>query len=118
MKTTLAAMLMMVPLIAVPKEENNPGEKIIPFSAHCMDLQRMDEILNEFDELPLVRGKSFRDENYNSIVVFMNQKTKTFTILEKIDQKTYCAISVGVDIEPVPQEITDSIIKQRQRNRS
>lgn len=108
---------MMVPLFAVP-QDNKANEKIVPFPTSCMSLQNMDVLLNEFDELPLIRGKSFRDGNYHSLVVFMNRETKSFTIVEKINDKLYCALSIGENIEPVPQEIVDSIIKQRQRNRS
>ena len=109
---------MMVPLIVVSQENKKNAEKIVPFPISCMNLQNMDDILNEFDELPLIRGKSFRDGNYYSLVVFMNRETKSFTIVEKINDKTYCALSIGGNIEPVPQEITDSIIKQLERNRS
>lgn len=71
----------------------------------CVDLKKLNEVLDEFDEVPFVRGLSQRDAGTTSLVVFVSKEKKTWSIVEKISNDAYCFIAVGNVFEPVPSEI-------------
>jgi len=119
MKKILATLLF-IPTLAF--SQSNKNESIVNIPAYCISIQKFGSLLTEFDELPFVRGKSTRDvngrETTNSLVIFMNVRTKTWTIAEKVSDDKYCIIATGEDMEVVPQDIIDNIIKDRQQKRS
>lgn len=88
----------------------------------CLNYNSLDATLTEWDEIPFVRGKSFREtgagEIKNSLVLFVNAKTKTWTLVEKFRDSKYCVLAVGTDFEPVPTKIIDDIIDERQKSKS
>jgi hypothetical protein len=94
----LAAIFMMTATVSVFAQYNVP----LP----CMNSAELAELTNEFEELPYVRGVS---SNATSVVVWTNPKTGSFTIVERTDNDTFCALVVGRKFEPVPKEIQDNI---------
>lgn len=118
MKKMLATLLFM-PVIAF-SQSNEVEEISIP--TFCTTIQPLNDMLSEYNELPLLRGKSERQIEgnpiQNSVVVFLNMETKTWTIVEKMIDGRYCVISAGSDFEPVPKEIIDRVIKEREQRRS
>jgi len=124
MKKILAILLMM-PVIAVSEVriiEVNSEVKTVPIPAYCITIQHLSDILDEHDELPVLRGKSVRKAegapDINSLIVFMNAKTGSWTIAEKMPSDTYCVIGVGESMHLVPNEVIDNILKERDRKRS
>lgn len=82
----------------------------------CVKFQNLEQILNEWKEIPLARGMSVRSANSDSknvIVVFVNSKTKTWTIAEITSTGLYCILAAGGGFEPVPSEIVE-IFKKHQ----
>ena len=94
----------------------NPQIKTI--QAMCLNGKDLTDTVNEFKELPYVRGISTpmaEQDAKMSLVVFLNPATGTFTIVEKADDNLYCILAVGGGFEPVPREIQDDV-KQQQEN--
>jgi len=73
------------------------------FESVCLERTDIDMALQDVNEIPFMRGFSVRDfgdkKISSSIVFFMNVKTKTWSIVEKIEN-SYCVIAVGVKLEP------------------
>jgi hypothetical protein len=88
----------------------------------CINGSSLDEVLDEYDEIPFVRGMSFREgkskQVENSVVFFVNAKTKTWTLVEKFGDNKYCVLAAGGDFEPVPMKVIDDIINERQKSKS
>jgi hypothetical protein len=115
MKKMLATLLFM-PMIAFSQTDSIEKEKFI---AYCSTINELDEMLSKYGELPALRGKSVRIENgevENSIVIFMNAESKTWTIVEKISSRKYCVVAVGHNFQPVPNDVIENLIKERQNS--
>lgn len=73
------------------------------FQTVCLERSDIDNSLQNVEEIPFMRGFSTRETGdarmNNSIVFFMNIKTKTWTIVERLDN-LYCVIAVGEKLEP------------------
>jgi len=89
---------------------------------HCVSREEVDAMLNQYEELPFVRGLSLREQNgipmSNSVVLFVNAKTGTWTVVERTPDKKYCVISAGTKFEPVPMEIIEDLQKERSSGKS
>jgi hypothetical protein len=100
MKKLLLAILMAMSFPAF--SSNNPMVVDIPVS--CVNLVTLSIILEEFEEKPAMTMQSSRDidgaTNNFATVLFINYKTKTWTIAEKITKDIFCITSVGENIEP------------------
>jgi hypothetical protein len=115
MKKMLAGLLMM-PAVAF-SQANRVDE--VKLNVLCVSLETLEEVLTEYNELPMIRGKSHRaDNSENPVVVFMNAKTKSWTLIEKNKSGKYCILGVGENMEPVPNNIIEDIIKERQGKKS
>ena len=111
MKKILAMCLLMPSLVFA-----NPQIKTI--QTMCLDGKDLTDTVNEFKELPYVRGISTpmaEQDTKMSLVVFLNPATGTFTIVEKAGDNLYCILAVGGGFEPVPKNIQDDV-KQQQEN--
>ena len=111
MKKILAMCLLMPSLVFA-----NPQIKTI--QTMCLDGKDLTDTVNEFKELPYVRGISTpmaEQDAKMSLVVFLNPATGTFTIVEKAGDNLYCILAVGGGFEPVPKNIQDDV-KQQQEN--
>lgn len=42
---------------------------------------------------------SKRNETANSLILFVNSETKTYTLVEKVNELVYCVISTGEELE-------------------
>lgn len=88
---------------------------------HCVGRGEIDKVLNDYDEYPFVRGFSIREYNgvptNNSIVLFVNATTGTWTLVERTPDRKYCIISTGTKFEAVPLDVIDEMQKQRKSNK-
>jgi hypothetical protein len=110
MKKILAMFLLMPSLVLA-----NPQIKTI--QTMCLNGNDLVESINEFKELPYVRGISTpfdKEDAKLSLVIFLNPTTGTFTIVEKAGNNLYCILAVGGGFEPVPKEIQDDVRKEQQ----
>ena len=111
MKKILAMFLLMPSLVFA-----NPQIKTI--QTMCLDGKDLTDTVNEFKELPYVRGISTpmaEQDAKMSLVVFLNPTTGTFTIVEKADDNLYCILAVGGGFEPVPREIQDDVRQDQKK---
>lgn len=72
----------------------------------CISGEELTQLTNQYRELPFVRGVTSEG---NLVVIFVNAQTRTFTILERHNANTYCALALGAGFEPVPKSIQDEI---------
>lgn len=89
----------------------------VPLPVFCVNYDTLERTLDEYKEIPFVRGKSQRgtdnDPDDYVMVLFVNRETKTWTLVEQVEPDYYCVIGVGKNFEPVPAEIINDIIKRQ-----
>jgi hypothetical protein len=109
---TLLAMCLLIPGMVFA----NP--QIKTYQAMCLDSKDLISTIDEFKELPYVRGISTplaEQDSNTSLVVFLNPTTGTFTIVEKVADNLYCILAVGGGFKPVPREIQDDVKQQQDK---
>ena len=109
MKKIIAMCLMMPTVVfAQPKVET------VYFGAYCVSLESLEKALKHFDEVPFVRGVGEREPvGAITTVLFVNPKTRTWTLVEKQANDRYCILSAGDNFEPVPDATRKEIEKGR-----
>jgi len=69
----------------------------------CVDIKTLDKVLTEFGEEAMLTMLSQRDSPRgpvgNPMVLFMNPKTKSWTLVEK-NKEEYCVLGAGENISP------------------
>jgi hypothetical protein len=110
MKTLLAALLML-PAMAVSQETKRVD---LP----CASLDKIVEVTEKYDELPLLRSSSVRDGAVQVLVIYANMKTGSYTIVERVSDNWFCVLSVGADFQTVPVDIIEEIITERIKKRT
>jgi|LakMenE18May11ns_1017448.scaffolds.fasta_scaffold9537518_2 hypothetical protein len=85
----------------------------------CITISDLAKTLDEYEELPLVRGtgNSLVDGSSFPVVVFANGKTGTFTITQRQSKDLYCILAVGTNFQPVPKEMQDTIKDSQQKDK-
>jgi len=119
MKKIIAMFLLMPALVLA----NPPKEDLIVGSMDtvCMSLKNLTEIIDDAQEIPYLRGQSHPIMTQGAplaMVIFVNPKTGTFTISERVDRDIYCILALGSKFEPVPKETQDKIRKEQDKSRS
>ncbi len=78
--------------------------RISQFAATCVNIETLADILKEFQEDPAMTMISIRESNgdfvNNSLVLFINYETKTWTLAEQTQRNRYCVIATGENIKP------------------
>jgi hypothetical protein len=78
--------------------------RISQFAATCVNIETLADILKEFQEDPAMTMISIRESNgdfvNNSLVLFINYETKTWTLAEQTQSNRYCVIATGENIKP------------------
>lgn len=108
----ILVMFLLMPSLALANPQIQKDEII------CLNSNQLTETVNEFKELPYVRGISMpisRDDIKFSLVVFVNPKTGSFTIAEKRAENLYCIIAIGTDFAPVPKELQDDLRQHQEK---
>ena len=77
----------------------------LPTELICASESDIGSVLESFDEIPFATMISMRDVpvlgvTANSMVIFVNPKTKSYTIVEKFGKNLYCVVSIGENISP------------------
>jgi hypothetical protein len=102
----ILAMLLLIPSLALANPLIQNVETV------CLTGEKLTDLTDEYKELPYVRGVSSEGI---SLVVFVNAKTRSFTIAERREQNTYCVLMVGGGFELVPKKIQDDIKQQQEK---
>jgi hypothetical protein len=78
--------------------------RISQFAATCVNIETLADLLKEFQEDPAMTMISIRESNgdfvNNSLVLFINYETKTWTLAEQTQRNRYCVIATGENIKP------------------
>lgn len=75
----------------------------------CGTLKDLSSVMVEYQEKPFAIGETTRMNNngvavQSAVIMFLNKKTSTWTIAEKIGSDMYCIISSGTNFSIVEQE--------------
>ena len=78
--------------------------RFLQFAATCVNIESLADILKEFQEDPAMTMIGIRESNgdfvNNSLVLFINYETKTWTLAEQTQSNRYCVIATGENIKP------------------
>ena len=68
----------------------------------CGSEKQMSKMLSEFEEKPMLMMTSerFDTKEANMMVLFVNPKTRTYTLVEERNTTLYCVIATGNGIQP------------------
>jgi len=77
-----------------------------PTSLMCVDKQGINQTIKEFEELSFAGGLSMRDLPgvglvAHNLVIFVNPKTQSWTIVERFTKDMYCVVAVGEGFRPL-----------------
>jgi len=91
--------LLFIPALAMAEDS-----EIVLFEALCVDLKTISETVKEYGELPFLTSTGHRvDGNrkkYNPTFLFLNPQSRSWTMVEKVDEDNYCVIAAGTKMEP------------------
>lgn len=120
MKKILAMFLLMPSLAFAFTNSEKQSLDLATMQTVCLNAKDLTSLVDEFKEIPYVRGISrpiVSDGAPLSLVIFVNPKDKSFTIVEKAAENTYCILAVGNGFEPVPREIQDEVKNEQEKGR-
>ncbi len=92
----------MIPNLVFSQEVMNETRTI-----SCVNKENIYNLVGEFDEIPFIRALNslvLGVPIFNSLVIFVNSKTGSFSVVEKVEEQKYCLLAVGVRFEPMPAE--------------
>lgn len=77
---------------------------MVSFEAPCVDVVSLEKVLDKHGEDPALTMISTREigSRYQAVptVFFINPKTKSWTLVEKVADNLYCVIAVGQEVAP------------------
>lgn len=114
---TLVSLLFLVPSLVFANADKQ-SLQIATYQTVCLNSKDLTDTVDEFKEVPFVRGLSMpllQNSAPLSLVIFVNPETKSYTIVEKTGEDTYCILAVGSGFEPVPKEIQDKVRKNQNK---
>ena len=116
----LLAMFLLMPSLVMAQVDKKPDFIVGSMDTVCLDLKNLTELVDDAQEIPYVRGQShpiMAEGPPLAMVIFVNPKTGTFTVAERVDRNTYCILAIGSRFEPVPKEAQDAIRKEQDKSR-
>jgi hypothetical protein len=80
-----------------------------PTELICGSEAGMAEVLEKYGEIPFATMTSNREVpivglTVSPLVIFVNPKTKTYTMIEQITKDLYCVVAIGENINPYIEE--------------
>ena len=95
----LLSTLLFIPALAMADDS-----EIVLFEALCVDLKTISGIVKEYGELPFLTSTGRRvdgnKKKYNPTFLFLNPQSRSWTMVEKVDENNYCVIAAGTKMEP------------------
>ena len=81
----------------------------LPTELICVDQRGIGETITEFEELSFAGAVGVREIPgvgmvENNIVIFVNPKTKSFTIVERFSKDLYCVLALGEGFRPLSSQ--------------
>jgi len=109
----LLIFLCMIPNLVFAQEVINETRTV-----SCVNKEDIYKLVGDFDEVPLIRALNspvLGVPIFNSLVIFVNSKTGSFSVVEKVEEQKYCLLAVGVRFEPMPEEALKEYNKFREQ---
>lgn len=104
MLKTLASLALTVGMI----NSSIASEKTISTELICTSPMGLEQVLEKHKEEPFLTAISVRNLDGKlvamSTVMFINSKTKSWTLVEKINENLYCVSAMGEHIAPYIEE--------------
>lgn len=77
----------------------------------CVSFEQLQDGLTEWNELPVALGQSVRNTDNgvikSTLIVYINSKTGTWTIVEELFKGKFCIVAMGEEFSPVPKDVVD-----------
>lgn len=74
----------------------------------CGTMQELTKVLVEYDEKPFAIATTQREMKgnmaENHVLFFVNAKTRSWTVAEKVSDNRYCVITGGINFSLVPEK--------------
>jgi len=85
------------------------NELIVPFQAYCMPLERLQTLMTKYSEVPMINMSSTRimsdgTAKHYGTTLFANAKESSWTLVEQVDEKTYCVVAAGMNLTPAKRK--------------
>lgn len=78
--------------------------QVVNFPIPCTDIRTLTEVLEKHSEVAAMTMTSSREVKGQVIespaVLFINYKTKTWTLAEQINEEIYCVVAMGDSAKP------------------
>ena len=91
-----------------------------PRTVSCVNKENIYKLVGQFDEIPFIRALNVPQlgvAQFNSLVIFVNQTTGSYTVVEKLEDQKYCILAVGGSFEPMPKEVLNEYNEFREQER-
>ena len=77
-----------------------------PTNLSCIGEKDLEQTITEFEELSFAGGVSMREIPgaglvQNNLVIFVNPKTRSYTIVERFTKDMYCVVALGEGFRPL-----------------
>lgn len=109
MKKLITGLAILAASAAVAQDYPDVEANVVTLSAYCIDIETLRDLTDEYDELPLMRSTSVRDHGdvvqQNPLVIFANNKSGSFTIIEEISPMEFCVIAIGNSFRDVDDSV-------------
>jgi len=81
------------------------AQNVQNYAAVCINIDSLAELVTEFGEDAAMTMSSVRETKNSgtikiSTVLFINYETKSWTLVERVENNRYCVIATGEDIKP------------------
>jgi len=96
-KSTLTSLLLLFSSL-VWSSVDKLDVKYMNVEIPCLDEKGLIVFLNEFEEKPFIEFQNFRGKEMsvkNQSILFINEKTKSWSMVEKISSDMFCIVSTG-----------------------
>ncbi len=94
----LLSTLLFLPALAIAQVE------YVHFETICISQKVLEETITKHGEKPFITAVGHRlvgdKKVFHPVLMFMNPDTKTWTVVERIEQDSFCVISVGSKMQP------------------
>lgn len=91
--------LLFIPALAMASDP-----EVVLFEALCTDSKSISATVGEYGELPFLTASGHRVDRdrkkYNPTFLFLNPQSKSWTMVEKVDENIFCVIAAGTKMEP------------------
>lgn len=109
----LLILLCMIPNLVAAQEVLNETRTV-----SCVNKENIYKLVGQFDEIPFIRALNvpvLGVASFHPLVIFVNQTTGSYTVVEKVEEQKYCILAVGGTFEPMPAEALNEYNKFRDK---